>query len=379
MAEGDDQDQRTESPTQKRLDEAREKGQVPRSRDLSAAAVTLAGGIGLYSLGGTLAGHLLQIMRSGLTFGEAEAHDSGWMLSHLQHSSLQALMAAAPLLGLLLAAAVMAPLAIGGWTFSVEALMPNFGRMDPISGFGRVFSTRGLIELAKNLMRFIVVGVIGYIVLRHQFPHYNALTQQAPREAIGQAMSMAGAALIALGGSLAALALVDVPITLWQHNKGLRMSREEIKQEWKDSEGSPEMKGKVRRTQQEMARRRMMLEVPKADVIVTNPTHFAVALRYDDKKMRAPVVVAMGQDLVALRIREIATEHNVPIFEAPPLARALYAHCELGDEIPSRLYAAVAKILTYVYQLRSARSNHRSPPPLPKIEMPADASVDRNL
>jgi flagellar biosynthetic protein FlhB len=369
MAELNDRE-RTESPSQKRLDDAREKGQVPRSRDLTAAAVVLAGGVGLYSMGGIVGGRMLALMHDGLSVTRNEALDSGRMLLQFEHGASQGLLAAAPLLGLLLAAALLAPLAIGGWNFSARALVPDFSRLDPIAGFGRVFSLRGLIELLKALARFIVVGLVALLVLRKQFHSFTALGIEPVQAATSHALRMCGAALIALGGALGAIALVDAPLALWQYHKSLRMSREELREEHKDSEGSPEIKSRVRRAQQALARRRMMQEVPKADVVVTNPTHYAVALRYDEQRMRAPVVVAKGRDLIALRIRELAAEHRVPTVEAAPLARALHASCELGDEIPARLYAAVAKVLTYVYQLRHARRTGVHAPALPEIEVP---------
>src|SRR5665213_1785905 len=329
MADSDDRE-RTESPTQKRLDDARAKGQVPRSRDLNAAAVVLTGGLGLFSLGSAMSGRLMSVMRAGLSFRGAEAFDGGQMLLRLEHAALQGGLAAAPLLGLLLAAAILAPLAIGGWTFSSQALVPDFTRLNPIAGLRRVFSVRGLIELGKALARVILVALPAVIVL------------------------------------------IDVPLALWQFNQSMRMSRQEIREENKESDGNPEIKSRVKRVQQAMARKRMMQEVPKADVVITNPTHYAVALRYDDVRMRAPVVVAKGQDLIAARIRELALEHKVAIVEAPPLARALHAHCELGDPIPARLYAAVAKVLTYVYQLRTVRRHGGAAPPPPTVELPEE-------
>jgi flagellar biosynthetic protein FlhB len=367
MAEGDDSD-RTESPTQKRLDDARKRGQVPRSRDLSAAAVTLAGGIGLSSVGSLLGGGLANLMRSSLSFRGVEAMDDGQMLVTLGHAAAQAAIAVAPILGILLAAAVLAPLAIGGWNFSAEALAPDFSRLDPIAGIARVFSLQGLFELLKSLARFGVVAGVAVIVLRHQFHTYAQLGTEPVRAGILHAISMAGSALIALGGGLALIAGVDVPLALWQYHRGLRMSREEIRQEARESEGSPEVRQRVRQVQQEMSRKRMMSDVPKADVVITNPTHYAVALRYDEKRMRAPVVVAKGADLIAQRIREIATENGVPLVEAPPLARALHGGCDVGDEIPARLYAAVAQVLTYVYQLRVARRVGYGTPTPPRID-----------
>jgi flagellar biosynthetic protein FlhB len=371
MADADDRE-RTEAPTQKRLDDARAKGQVPRSRDLNGAAVILAGGMGLMSLGSLVGGRLLAVMRDGLSLSNPEAFDGGQMLLRLGHTALQGGLAVAPLVGLLITAAVLAPLAIGGWTFSSEALVPQFSRLDPIAGFARVFSMRGVVELCKALARVLLVALVAIVVLRKQFHSYSALDVEATPVAISHALTLCGAAFIALGGALAVIAMIDVPIALWQFNKSMRMSRQEIREENKESEGSPESKGRVKRVQQAMARKRMMQEVPKADVVITNPTHYAVALRYDETRMRAPVVVAKGQDLIALRIRELAIEHKVAIVEAPPLARALHAHCDLGDAIPARLYAAVAKVLTYVYQLRTARRRGEPAPQPPTVELPEE-------
>jgi flagellar biosynthetic protein FlhB len=369
--ESDDRE-RTESPTQKRLDDARAKGQVPRSRDLNAAAIVLAGGLGMSAMGSLIGGQLLAVMRDGLTLDPGEIFDNGWMLLRFGHAALQAGMAIAPLVGLLMAAALLAPLAIGGWTFSGEALVPNFERLDPIAGLARIWSVRGLIELGKALARVLVVALVAVIVLRQQFRSYSSLGAESVQAAIGHAFHLSGAALLALGGALAFIALIDVPLALWQFNKSMRMTRQEIRDENKETEGSPEIKSRVRRAQQAVARRRMMQEVPKADVVITNPTHFAVALRYDDKLMQAPIVVAKGRDLIAARIRELASEHKIAIVEAPPLARAQHAHCELGDAIPAQLYAAVAKVLTYVYQLRTARRYGGPVPPPPVVEVPEE-------
>ena len=368
MAEQDDPE-RSESPTQKRIDDAREKGQLPRSRDLTAAAVTLAGGLGLYGLGQYLGSGLLEVMRSGLTLTSADLLDPDRMAMAVGTATSRAALALAPLLALLVAAATIAPLALGGWNFSLDALQPRWERLDPIAGFGRVFSSKGLIELVKSLARFFVVALIAVALLRHQFHEFSQLSGQPIAIGIVHAMQMAGSAFMTLGAALLAIAVVDVPLVLWQHDRSLRMTRQEIRDESKESEGNPEVRGRIRRTQQQLARRRMMEQVPTADVVVTNPTHYAVALRYDDKRMRAPVVVAKGADLVAARIRELAAQHGVPLVEAPPLARALHAGCELGDEIPAQLYAVVAQLLTYVYQLRAARLAGDGDPTLPRFEV----------
>ena len=369
MADVDDREQRTEGATPKRLEEARRKGQVPRSRDLNSAAVLLAGGLGLYALGGLVGGRFVALMRDGLQFSRAEAMGDGQMGAALANVAWQALVACAPLLGVLLAAAVVAPLAIGGWNFSGQALAPRWDRLDPVAGLRRVFSVQGLIELGKSLARFAVVAAVACALLWSQADELLQLGREPLRLAIGDSLRLAGSALLALAGSLVLIAAVDVPLALWQHYRSLRMTKEELRQEHKETEGSPELKGHIRARQQALARQRMMQDVPKADVVVTNPTHYAVALRYDDARMRAPVVVAKGRDLVALRIREIAGHHGVPVLEAPPLARALHRHCDIGEAIPAQLYAAVAQVLAYVYQMRAARRAGAAPPPLPVIEV----------
>lgn len=370
MADNDqDFEQRTESATPKRLEEARKRGQVPRSRDLTSAAVLLAGGVGLYSLGGLMGGQLAELMRRSLRFSRAQAMEDGQMTAAMGDAALQALIACAPLLGLLLAAALIAPLAIGGWNFSTEALAPKWERLDPLAGLQRVFSMQGMLEVGKSFARFAVVALAAAMLLWSQSDDLMRLGREPLTLAIGDALRLAGSALVVLAGSMVLIAAVDVPLALWQYHRSLRMTREEIRQENKETEGNPEVKGHIRSRQQAIARRRMMQEVPKADVVVTNPTHYAVALRYDDSRMRAPVVVAKGMDLIAGRIREVARKNGVPILEAPPLARALHKQCDLGDAIPAQLYTAVAQVLAYVYQLRASRAAGTTPPPLPTITL----------
>jgi flagellar biosynthetic protein FlhB len=368
----EDDRERTESPSQKKLVVARRRGQVARSRDLNAAATTLTGGIGLYLLGDTMGNQFLQLMRSELSFSRIDATVPERMLEVLGHSSAHALLALAPIMGLLLVVAVLAPLMIGGWTFSTRSLAPNFERMDPIAGMARMFSMRGFIEVAKSLARFGLVATVAAVLLRQQFGEFTGLGAESTNTAVSHSLRLTGWAFIVMGGALGLIALIDVPLALWQHHRSLRMSRQELRDESKDTDGSPEVRGRIRRIQQDMAKKRMMADVPKAHVIVTNPTHYAVALRYDDDRMRAPVVVAKGVDLIALQIRKVAGAHAVPIVEAPPLARALHASCELGAEIPSRLYAAVAQLLTYVYQLKAAVSSGKPLPVRPQIDVPVN-------
>jgi flagellar biosynthesis protein FlhB len=369
MAETERHD-RTEAPTQKRLDDARREGRIPRSRDLTAAAVMLAAGIALMVAGDSMGKNLAELMHNGLMISRDQIFDEGAMARAFGNLSLMALYAVAPVMLITLVAAVGAPMALGGWAFSGQALAPDLSRLNPAAGIARMVSLRAWVELAKAMGKFAIVGIAGAIVLWNNMDQLMGLGSEPIQAAIGHSISISGQALIALTVSLVFIAAIDVPFQLWQYNQEMRMTREEVQQEHKEAEGSPEMKGKIRALQREMAERRMMDDVPKADVIVVNPTHYAVALRYDDKKMRAPTVVAKGIDLMALRIREVANEHKVPIFEAPPLARALHRSAEIGDEIPAGLYVAVAQVLTYIFQLRTAVRERRTPPPLPKIEMP---------
>jgi len=371
MAENENGQDRTELPTQKRLDEARKSGQVPRSRDLTTAAVVLVAGIGMRFSGAGMASGFAGLMKSGLTLSRDQVLDENRLLPDLVAMAWQALQFSAPILGLTLAAALFSPLAIGGWNMSFQALTPNFSRLNPAEGLKRLVSVRGVAELLKAYAKFVLVGVISVIFLRSKTAEILGLGNEPLNSGIAHAVRLAGEALLALSGSLAIIAAVDVPLQLRQYTKQLRMSRQETRQEHRESDGSPEMKGRIRRMQQELARRRMLQEVPKADVVITNPTHYSVALRYDEKRMRAPIVVAKGVDEVAANIRRIAAEHKVPVFEAPPLARVLFRDVDLNAEVPSTLYVAVAQVLTYVIQLRTAAFGTMRPArPIidPKIE-----------
>lgn len=369
MAETDRHD-RTEAPTAKRLEEARREGKVPRSRELTAAAVMVSAGLVLLFAGESIGARLGEMMRDGLAVTRAEAFDDAALTRAFARSGGAGLLAIAPVLLVTLVAALAAPLAIGGWAPSSKPLTPDLKRLSPLSGMRRLVSLRSWVELGKALAKFAVVGLAGALVLHLNADRLMGLGAEPIHAAIGHAIALSGQALIALTAAMVLIAAVDVPFQLWQYRQDMRMTREEVRREMKDSEGSPEIKGRIRAIQRELAERRMMEEVPRADVIVVNPTHFAVALRYDDKTMRAPRVVAKGVDLIAARIREIATEHKVPIFEAPPLARALHRSVELGDEIPAGLYVAVAQVLTYIFQLRAATAGRAPKPQLPKIEMP---------
>ena len=362
--------ERTEQATPKRLEEARKKGQVPRSTELSTAAVTIAAAAAIYALGKGSAGQFADLMRDALSISPERAMDAQTMWPALRDNAARAIWIVLPILGATFIAALAAPIAIGGWNFSAGALVPQFSRLNPATGLGRVFSTRGLVELGKGIAKVAVVSITGYVLLKGMTAQINGLSAEPVNGAIGHSAALAGYSLLVLCCGLAIIAAVDVPFQMWQHARDLRMTREEIKEEFKESEGSPETRGRIREAQRALARGRQLQEVPTADVVITNPTHFAVALKYDDQKMRAPLVIAKGTDLLALKIREIATENGVAIVEAPPLARALFRSVEIGREVPAALYVAVAQVLTYVYQLRTAREKGAKPPPLPVIEAP---------
>jgi flagellar biosynthetic protein FlhB len=365
MAEGGAE--RTERATPKRLEEARKKGQVPRSTELSMASVCIAAAAAIYTLGRGAAGKFAEYMRGALSLRPDQAVGENVIWPALMNAGYQSLVNILPILGATFVAALAAPLAIGGWNFSGKTLMPQFSRLNPAAGLGRMFSARGGVELGKGLAKVFVVGLIAWVLLKGMTPQLLGLSSEPINGAIGHAAALAGHALLVLCFGLVAIAAFDVPFQLWQHGRDLKMTREEVREEYKESEGSPETRGRIREAQRALARGRMMQDVPKADVVVVNPTHFAVALRYDDKKMRAPLVVAKGTDLVAARIREVAAEHGVPVVEAPPLARALYRTVDIGREVPAALYVTVAQVLTYVYQLKAAIELGAKPPPPPVI------------
>jgi flagellar biosynthetic protein FlhB len=345
--------ERTEEPSQKRLQEARERGQVPRSRELTNFATMIGGSAALIATGSTFAGRMSQIMRSQMGFEPQGLDDPSSMFSALQHAAGLAIAGVLPIFGTLVILVLLAGMAVGGWNFSPVALAPDFTRMSPLEGVKRLFGLRGVTELGKALLKCIVVGGVCAAVVAWLFGDVLALGRMAPRAAIGRSASLVSWAFVWLCASLALVAIVDVPLQIFQYKRSLRMTRQELRDEAKEHDGSPQTKQRIRRMQQAVARRRMMHNVPTADVVIVNPTHFAVALKYEPDKMRAPQVVAKGADLIAQNIRRIAEEHRVPIFESPKLARALYKSTDLNREIPAGLYMAVAQVLSYIFRIRT--------------------------
>jgi flagellar biosynthetic protein FlhB len=343
--------EKTEPASTRRLEQAREEGQVPQSRELMAFLVMAAGAGGLWAMSGWFVHHSESIMRQGLSLDRQEAFDTNAMAANLMGLGIDALTMVAPFFLATIAAALITPFLLGGWVFSPKALSLDLTRLDPLKGFKRMISWQSIAEMIKGILKaFLLVGVV-YWVVRNEQDNLFALLGQPLESALPSFGRMLLYAFIGFVAGLAVVALIDVPFQLWRYYAQLRMTREELRQEMKEMEGDPHLKARIRSQQREIARKRMMSEVPKADVVVTNPTHFAVALKYDSSKMGAPQVVAKGINLVAQRIRDLAGENNVPVLELPPLARALYRHVEVGESVPTALYTAVAEVMAYIYQL----------------------------
>lgn len=374
MAEESDLE-RTEPASPKRLEKAREEGDVPRSRELATVSVLLAAGIGMLAMGSHLNDALKESMSTGLRFDRAAAFDPLYLLTRIADSLSALLIAFAPFALLLLIVAIASPALIGGWIFSGKALTPKFNRLNPLRGLGNMVSKNTLVELIKSVIKALIVGAVAYVVVVNDMDPILSLSSQPLDMAISQVNDLMLMGFLSIVGALVLIAAIDVPYQLYQYANKLKMTKEEVRQEAKELEGNPEIKARIRQQQREMARRRMMSEIPKADVVITNPTHYAVAIKYKDDAMRAPIVVAKGTDAIALKIREIASEHHVMTLESPKLARALYAHTELGDEIPEALYAAVAEVLAYVFQMRIFKRNGGYQPQLPQA-LPVPEELD---
>jgi flagellar biosynthetic protein FlhB len=374
MAEDSDLE-KTEQASQKRLDKAREEGDIPRSRELATVAVLFSSGMFLMMMGDHLKDALTKSMSAGLRFDRAMAFDPLVLLMKTSETIGNLLLAFAPLALFILAIAIGAPILIGGWVFSAKAFMPKFSKLNPMRGLGNMVSKNALAELIKSIVKTLLVGVVAYTVIVKDLDPILSLSLMSLHDGLAQVNNMMLMGFLTIVSVLVVIAAIDVPYQLYQYAEKLKMTKEEVKQEHKESEGNPEIKAKIRQQQREMARRRMMAEIPNADVVITNPTHYAVAIKYQDEGMRAPVVVAKGSDAVALKIREIAAEHNVMTLEAPKLARALFAHTELNDEIPEALYSAVAEVLAYVFQMRVYKKEGGFRPEIPKA-LPVPEALD---
>jgi len=353
MAENEDGQEKSQEPTGKKIEDARKKGQVARSRELNTMAITMVGLGTIIVMGPRLTDGLNTVFVEQFSLTRADMFDPNAMLAHLTKAVGDALFMLMPYFAIMIVVAILSSVALGGFNVSLEAMQPKLSKMNPVKGLKRVFSAKGLMELLKSIAKFALVAVATASLLNAWSGDLLGLGQLNVEQALLQGMTMVGWASLMLSSTLILMALIDVPFQLWQHKKELKMTQQEVRDELKQTEGKPEVKGRIRQMQREIAQRRMMEEVPKADVIVTNPTHYAVALRYDPDKMNAPLLVAKGKDLVAANIRKVADAHQVPLVEAPMLARSIYFNTELQQPIPAALFLSVAQLLAYVFQLRA--------------------------
>ena len=373
MADSDED--KTESPSPHRLEKAREEGDIPRSRELTSLLMLLAGIMILWMGGNMMAHRLAGMVAAGLHFDHGMVTDDKIIIAHISSLIGQAILALLPLMGGLVLVAIASPMLLGGIVFSGKSIKVDFTKLNPLPGFKRMFAAQAWTELFKGILKTILVGSVGVWYILSHWPEMLRLISESPTSALIHGMDMIAVccALVILG--LVPMVGYDVFWQLYSYYKKLRMSRQEIRDEHKQQEGDPHVKGRIRQQMRAAARRRMMADVPKADVIVTNPTHYSVALQYNEKKMSAPKVVAKGAGEIALRIRELGAEHRIPVLEAPPLARALYRHTEIGQHIPGVLYAAVAEVLAWVWQLRRWKREGGLIPTKPK-DLPVPVDMD---
>ena len=369
---------KTEEPTAKRLNESRKKGQVARSRELNSMAMMLIGSLSLFVMSGQLGDSLSKIMSDSFTINRLELFaPSSSILERLEQASFDAIVMLIPFFIIAVVVAVVSSVILGGIAFSSQAIAPKLSKLNPLKGLKKMVSMQSLVELLKTLAKFALVGSVTAILLNHLMGDFLALHSMELHQGARWMRDIIGWSVVLLSSTLILVAAMDIPFQLWNHKQQLKMTRQEVRDELKDTEGRPEIKGKIRQLQQEIAQRRMMEEVPKADVIVTNPTHFAVALRYDQTTMRAPKLVAKGADLVAANIRKVGSEADVPVIESPLLARAIYFSTELDHAIPAGLYLVVAKLLAYIFQLKVYTEQGGLSPDKPELSVPDEFQGDR--
>ncbi|MDQ3202245.1 MAG: flagellar biosynthesis protein FlhB [Pseudomonadota bacterium] len=378
MAESESGADKTEDPTEKRKKDSREKGEIARSKELNTLAIMLVGSSALLIFGGALAQELMELMRQNFTLSREVILDQRSMGTYLMSSGLMALLAIQPIMITLVLAAIIGPISLGGWLFAAGSMAPKFSRMNPAAGLKRMFSFKAVAELLKALAKFIITLAVAMMVLSADIDDLMRIAHEPLDMAIIHSLQVVGWSTLWMSCGLIIIAAVDVPVQLWESHKKLLMTKQEVRDEHKDQEGKPEVKQRIRQLQREVSQRRMMAAVPEADVIITNPTHYAVALKYDPDKSGAPMLVAKGSDFLALKIREIAVANNVLLLESPALARSIYYSTELDQEIPGGLYLAVAQVLAYVYQIRQHRAGKGKRPDPLKDDLPIPPDLRRD-
>ncbi|MBV1883799.1 MAG: flagellar biosynthesis protein FlhB [Pseudomonadales bacterium] len=378
MAESESGQEKSEEPTGKKSADAKKKGQIPRSKELSAFAVLIVAGGCFFYFSTLILNAFVLVMTNGFKISRETIYDKTLVVDRLYQSVNEAGSALIPFLVAIFVAAFVSQIAIGGWNLSVDPLTPKMSRMNPIKGLkNKMFSTNSLMELVKALGKFLLVSSFAVGILVNFADDLMRLGQLPLNEAMKEAIRLLILAFLILSSSLIVIVLIDVPFQIWKHANDLKMTKQEVKDEMKNTEGKPEVKSRIRQLQMEMAQRRMMENVPEADVVITNPTHFSVALKYDAERGNAPILVAKATDIVALKIREIARAHNVVIVTAPPLARSIYYTTDLDREIPEGLYVAVAQVLAYVYQVKQHHDGKGARPGImPDIDVPDDLQHD---
>ncbi len=377
MAEDTGQD-KTEQPSAKRLTDARDKGQVPRSKEFATVLVLIASAVAMLFLGERIIHSVAQVMETSFSLTKKQLFDPSALIHHFLYSLETIAFDLGSFLAITVIAAIVAPASTGGWNFSTKALAVKPEKLDPIKGLKRVFGPQGLIELVKALAKFFLIGIIATLIIWNLRDQLLTLGMQEVEVAMTDLGYLVLWVFLSISASLILIALVDVPFQHWNHIRQLKMTKQELKDESKETDGNPEQKGRIRRMQIELSQQRMMQDVPEADVIITNPTHYAVALRYDQSGNGAPIVVAKGADLIAQQIRMVGDANEVPILEAPPLTRAIYYSAEIGEEIPAGLYIAVAQVLAFVFQLRRYNNRGGNKPHINTEDLPIPDELKRD-
>lgn len=376
MAENEDGSEKTEGASSKKLQDARDKGNLPRSKDLSSALLLIVAAVTIYGTGTLLVRDLAVLFDFNFTIERADVFDFSRMIFHLYESVVAMMDSMILMMSVLAVAGIVGSIALGGLNFSWEPLTPKLSKMDPIAGLKRMFSVQSLVELIKSIAKVTLVGVVAVLVVNYFLPETLGLTFQTIELAISHGIDIVVWSFIFVSLALALIAAIDVPFQVWSHKEKLKMTKQEVKDEFKQQEGDPLVRGRIRQMQRQAAMNRMMSDVPNADVIITNPTHFSVALKYDQSGGVAPILLAKGGDFVALKIREVGNHYDVPVIQSPALARAIYHHTEIGDEIPQGLFKVVAQLLAYVYQLRNARTGAPRPDVMPNLDVPDEFQWD---
>ncbi|WP_421855199.1 flagellar biosynthesis protein FlhB [Marinomonas sp.] len=376
MAENEDGSEKTENASSKKLQDARNKGNLPRSKDLSSALLLIVAAATIYGTGTLLVRDLAVLFDFNFVIERADLFDLSRMVFHLYESVVAMMDSMVLLMSVLAVAGIVGSIALGGLNFSWEPLTPKLSKMNPISGLKRMFSVQSLVELLKSIAKVTLVGFVAVVVLNYFLPETLGLTFQSIQLAIAHGIDIVIWSFVFVTLALALIAAIDVPFQVWSHKEKLKMTKQEVKDEYKQQEGDPLVRGRIRQMQRQAAMNRMMSDVPSADVIITNPTHFSVALKYDQAGGAAPVLLAKGGDFIALKIREVGNHYDIPVIQSPALARAIYHHTEIGDEIPQGLFKVVAQLLAYVYQLRNARMGAPQPEAMPNLDVPDEFQWD---